>query len=240
MYGEKRIMVSAVIPAAGKGTRMGLEQNKQYVDILGKPVLARTIQAFEECSLIDEVIIVSGKNEITYCRENIVGKYGFRKVRAVVAGGASRQQSVYNGLRRVSADCGIVLIHDGARPFINADCITACIKAAEENGAACAAVPLKDTVKRSDADGFIEGTVDRSSLWSVQTPQAFRYGLILEAHRRAEEEGFDGTDDAVLAERLGRKVKLLLSSYYNIKITTKEDLAIAEAICKIIHGASLI
>lgn len=213
---------------------MGPGQNKQYMDILGKPVLARAIQAFEECGIIDEIIIVSGNNGITYCRENIVGKYGFGKVRAVVAGGASRQQSVYNGLRQVSADCGIVLIHDGARPFIDKGCIAECVKAAEENGAACAAVPLKDTVKRSDAEGFIEETVDRSRLWSVQTPQAFRYGLILEAHRRAEAEGFEGTDDAVLAERLGYKVKLLLCSYYNIKITTKEDMAMAEAIVKLL------
>lgn len=231
---KEKNVVSVVIPAAGKGTRMGLRQNKQYMDILGKPILARTVQAFEECSLIDEIIIVSGKNEIAYCKENIVGKYGFRKVREVIAGGATRQQSVYNGLRHVSGNCGIVLIHDGARPFINEDCIAACIKEAEENGAACAAVPLKDTIKRSDAEGFVEQTVNRSSLWSVQTPQSFRYGLIIEAHRKAEAEGFDGTDDAVLAERLGYKVKLVMCSYYNIKITTKEDLTIAETICKII------
>ena len=235
MHGEgKKAVISVVIPAAGKGSRMGMEQNKQYVEIQGKPVLARTIQAFEDCGLIDEIIIATGENEVQYCNENIVGRYGLRKVKAVVAGGASRQKSVFNGLRRVSAQCGIVLIHDGARPFINEECIAACIGAAEENGAVCAAVPLKDTIKRAGAEGFVDETVDRSSLWSIQTPQAFRYDLILEAHSIADSDGFRGTDDAVLAERLGYKVKLVMCSYYNIKITTKEDLAIAEAISKII------
>jgi len=233
MYVQGKSRVSVVITAAGKGSRMGMQQNKQYIEIQGKPILARTIQAFEGCSRIDEIIITAGEDEVEYCRRNIVGKYGFNKVKAVVAGGASRQQSVYNGLRHVSAECGIVLIHDGARPFINAECICACIEAAEENGAACAAVPMKDTLKRADPEGFVEETVERSSLWSIQTPQAFRYNLIMEAHSKAEMDRFNGTDDAVLAERLGHRVKLVLCSYYNIKITTKEDLAFAETISRI-------
>lgn len=226
-------MISTVIAAAGKGSRMGMEQNKQYVEVLGKPVLARTIQTFEDCSLVDEIIITTSEAEVEHCKKNIVGKYGFSKVKAVVAGGASRQQSVFNGLQQVSADSIIVLIHDGARPFIDTGSISACISAAKENGAACAAVPVKDTIKRADTEGFVDGTIDRSSLWSIQTPQAFQYGLIMEAHRRAASEGFAGTDDAVLAERLGHRVRLIMCSYYNIKITTKEDLTIAESICKI-------
>lgn len=229
MY-DGNITVYAVITAAGKGSRMGMEQNKQYAEILGKPVLARTIQAFEDCGAVDGIIITAVEAEIDYCKLNIIEKYGFGKVKAVVAGGETRQQSVFNGLENVSADCGIVLIHDGARPFIDDVSIRACIGAAAECGAAIAAVPVKDTIKRADASGFVDETIDRRSLWSIQTPQAFRCQLIVEAHGRAREEGFDGTDDAILVERLGLKVRLVMSSYYNIKITTREDMAIAGAI----------
>lgn len=229
MYDDDKT-VCAVIAAAGQGSRMGMAQNKQYLEVLGIPILARTIQAFEDCCAVNEIIITVGETEVEYCQLNIVEKYGFQKVKAVVIGGATRQQSVFSGLKSVSPDCGIVLIHDGARPFIDDDSIRACIAAAADCGAAIAAVPVKDTIKRADADGFVDETVDRSSLWSIQTPQAFRCQLIVEAHRRAEDESFDGTDDAVLVERLGLKVRLVMSSYYNIKITTREDLAIAAAI----------
>jgi 2-C-methyl-D-erythritol 4-phosphate cytidylyltransferase len=231
MYSGKNI-VCAVITAAGKGARMGMDRNKQFLDILGKPMLARTLQAFEDCAAIDEIIVTAEESEIEFCKDNIVAKYGFRKVRAVVAGGASRQQSVYNGLKQVRGDCGIVLIHDGARPFIDRTYIEACTAAASETGAAVAAAPVKDTIKRSGASGFIEETLDRDGLWSIQTPQAFRYQLIMEAHRKAAEEGFVGTDDAVLVERLNQKVQIVPCSYFNIKITTREDLVFAEAICK--------
>lgn len=232
MYGGN-IAVYALITAAGKGSRMRMAQNKQYMDVLGKPVLARTIQAFEDCDAVDGIVVTVGKDEIQYCRTNIVEKYGFFKVKDIVPGGASRQQSIWNGLRRVDPSCGIVLIHDGARPFIDEAGILACTEAAAEYGAAIAAVPVKDTIKRSDSSGFVEETADRNSLWAVQTPQAFRYPLIMEAHMIACEEGFDGTDDAILAERLGHKVKLVQTSYYNIKITTREDLAIAQAIASL-------
>lgn len=238
MYEKEKRKVSVVIAAAGRGTRMNMEQNKQYVEVLGKPILARTIQAFEDCGMVDEMVLVANEAEIEYCRKNIAEQYGFQKIRAVTAGGATRQQSVYNGLRAVSGDCGIVLIHDGARPFIDWETIKACVEAAEEYGAAIAAVPVKDTIKRADGSGFVEGTQDRSSLWTVQTPQAFQYPLILEAHEKAEAEGFDGTDDAVLAERLGCRVKLVTSSYYNIKITTREDLVLAAAIAGMEAGGS--
>lgn len=223
---------SAVIAAGGKGARMGAGLNKQYIEILGRPVLARTIQAFEECGRIDEIIVVVSENEIDYCKENIIVKNAFKKVRAVVAGGESRQRSVLNGLRNVSPECGIVLIHDGARPFVDKADICSCIDAAVEFGSACAAVPVKDTVKCSDGSGFVAETLDRSNLWSIQTPQAFQYGLIMEAHEKAAEEGFEATDDASLAERLGYKVRLVMSGYYNIKITTREDMAFAEAIAR--------
>lgn len=228
---------SAVIAAAGRGKRMGLDMNKQYVEVLGQPILAMTIQRFENCSHIDEIVIVANENEIEYCKESIVDKFGFKKVKAVIPGGETRQQSVFRGLSQVSEDCGIVLIHDGARPFILEESIMACINAAAEYGSGCAAVPVKDTVKLADADGFVDRTIDRSGLWQIQTPQAFEFGLIMDAHRRALSEGFDGTDDAMLVEKLGGKVKLVMSDYYNIKITTREDLIFAEAICRIRTGS---
>lgn len=221
---------SVVIAAAGKGTRMGLDINKQYIEVNGRSILAMTIQRFEECGQIDEIVIVANENEIDYCQNSIIERFGFTKVKAVVSGGETRQQSVFSGLCNVSADCGIVLIHDGARPFIRNESIIACIDAARAFGAAGAAVPVKDTIKLVSADGFIDRTIDRSGLWQIQTPQAFEYGLIMDAHRKALSEGIDATDDAMLAERLGHKVKLVMSDYYNIKITTREDLVFAEAI----------
>lgn len=224
---------SVVIAAAGKGTRMGLDINKQYIEVHGRPILAMTIQSFEDCGQIDEIVVAANENEIEYCRRNIVEKFGFKKVKAFASGGETRQQSVFNGLCRVSPDCSIVLIHDGARPFIRQESIMACIDAARAHGAACAAVPVKDTVKLANAECFVDRTIDRSGLWQIQTPQAFEYGLIIDAHKKALSEGFDATDDAMLAERLGCRVKLVKSDYFNIKITTREDLVFAEAICSV-------
>lgn len=233
MYDDEKKLVSVVIAAAGKGSRMGLDMNKQYHEIQGKAVLARTIQKFETSGLIHEIIIVAHEAEIEFCKKYIVEKYGFTKVKMIVVGGATRQQSVYNGLRKVSPECGVVLIHDGARPFVDLLSIADAINAAKDYGVAVVGVPAKDTIKQADRDDFVEKTVDRNSLWYIQTPQAFQYELIMKAHRKAAEDGFDGTDDAVLAERMGLKVKLIMGSYYNIKITTREDLIIAEAISRI-------
>jgi len=227
-------LISVVIAAAGKGTRMEIGQNKQYLEVAGMPVLARTVRVFEECSRVDEIVIVANKDDVAYCIKNIVDRFGFKKVKSVVAGGETRQQSVFNGLLSVSAGSDLVLIHDGARPFIDEAGICSCIDAAKEFGAACAAVPVKDTIKSGDGMGFVTETLDRSSLWSIQTPQAFLYNRIMEAHRKAAEERFEATDDASLVEWLGYRVKLVMCSYYNIKITTKEDLAYAEAIARLI------
>ncbi len=224
---------SVVIAAAGRGTRMGLDMNKQYIEVHGRPILAMTIQRFEECSHIDEIVIAANENEIEYCKRNIVEKFGFTKVKAFALGGETRQQSVFSGLGQVSPDCSIVLIHDGARPFILQESILTCINAADVYGAACAAVPVKDTIKLAGTDGFVDRTIDRSGLWQIQTPQAFDYGLIMDAHRKALSAGIDGTDDAMLVERLGHKVKLIKGDYNNIKITTREDLIFAEAIYNI-------
>jgi 2-C-methyl-D-erythritol 4-phosphate cytidylyltransferase len=224
------LKISAVIVAAGKGTRMNMDINKVYVEVYGKPVIARTIEVFEKCSCIDEIILVVGSQELIHCKQNIVDFYGFTKVKTLVCGGRERQNSVYNGILEVSKDCDIVLVHDGARPFLNEENIIDSVDAAYEYGAASVAVPVKDTVKVSDAENFASETLDRSRLWSIQTPQAFRYDIIIQAHERAVKEGFIGTDDAVLVERMGQKMKLVMGNYYNIKITTKEDLSMARAI----------
>lgn len=234
MNDNGRSLTSVVIAAAGIGSRMGMETNKQYLELQGKSVLAVTIQRFEDCNLIDEIIVVANEAEVQFCRNNVIDRYGFNKVKVVVPGGPTRRQSVYNGLRQVSNGCGIVLIHDGARPFVDTHIIEACIDAAENYGAAVAAVPARDTIKRGDREGFVDETVDRSNLWYIQTPQAFRFGLIMDAHTKAEQDGFDGTDDAVLAERMGHKVRLVSGSYTNIKITAREDLIMAQSMARVI------
>jgi len=236
MQARGRGHVAAVIAAAGRGTRMDLDINKQYIEIHGMPILAMTISKFEECSFIDEIIVVANKDEIDYCRKNVIERFGFTKVRSVTEGGDSRQRSVYNGLKQVSAGCGIVLIHDGARPFVSNDSIIECIEAAGKYGAACVAVPAKDTIKESDADGFVIRTLDRSSLWQIQTPQAFAYEMIMDAHSRAARDMFEATDDAMLAEKYGHRVRLVMGGYSNIKVTTKEDLAFAEVLFRRQHG----
>lgn len=232
MKKDNECFTSAVIVAAGKGTRMNMDVSKQYIEVADKPVLARTIQAFENCRFIHEIILVVNEYDMLYCKQEVIEKFGFRKVKSLVAGGSERQSSVFNGLKEVDKSCDIVLIHDGARPFIEEDTILACTQAALEFKACCAAVPVKDTIKTASEDGFIKQTLNRSELWSVQTPQAFKYNVIMEAHKRAAEECFIGTDDAVLVEKTGIKVKLVKGSYNNIKITTHEDLIFAESIAK--------
>lgn len=226
------VFVSAVVVAAGRSSRMRMDVNKIYINIYGKPILARTLQVFEECNLIDEIILVVNDDDIVYCKKEIVDAYDIQKVKIIVAGGRQRQQSVYNGLAEVSEDCDIVLVHDGARPFVQNEDIVNSISDACEFGASCVAVPAKDTVKICEQGEFIKETLDRSALWLVQTPQTFKYSLLLEAYEKACNSNYFGTDDAVLVERLGWKIKLTMGSYENIKITTREDLIFAEAIAK--------
>lgn len=229
MENGKNHFTGCVVVAAGKATRMGNNINKQYISVGGKPVLARTLSVFEDCSSIDGITLVVNRNDWQKC-EAIIKEYGFNKVAAMVEGGDTRQRSVYNGLCAMDDGCGIVLVHDGARPFVDRDIVERCINAARQYQACCAAVPVKDTIKVTDRECFARETPDRSRLWAVQTPQAFDYRLILKAHQKALEDGFTGTDDAVLAERMGIKIKLVMGSYYNIKITTNEDLIFAETI----------
>ncbi len=222
--------VAAVITAAGKGTRMHSKINKQYLELGGIPVLARTIAAFQQCSEVDEIIVVINEEDINFCKNNIIERFQFSKVKCLVSGGVQRQDSVYKGLCAIGDNCGIVLIHDGARPFVEVENISESINAARKFGACGIGVRVKDTIKISGPDGFVASTPDRSFLWSIQTPQCFDYGLIMRAHETAVQNNYTGTDDMVLVEKLGIPVKILEGSYNNIKITTPEDLIIGESI----------
>jgi 2-C-methyl-D-erythritol 4-phosphate cytidylyltransferase len=219
----------AIIPAAGTGSRMQAGVNKQYLLLAGRPILAHTLALFAAHPRIDQICIVVPAEEIDYCRAEIVERYGLTKVSAIVAGGPTRQDSVGNGLLGCGAAMDdLVVIHDGARPLLGAAELDALLAAAAVSGAATLGVPVKDTIKQVQ-DGVIVATPDRSSLWQVQTPQAFRFWLLLAAHSQARADNFAATDDAMLVERLDHAVLMVAGSYRNIKITTPEDLAIASA-----------
>ena len=228
-----KLNVSLVVVAAGKGTRMNMDVNKQYIEVCGIPILARTLSRFDTLNYINEIILVVHSDDILYCKEHIIDAFNFNKIKCLVTGGETRQDSVFNGLKEVSSEADVVIIHDGARPFVNEDSIISCIDAAVQYGVSTVAVPVKDTVKYSDSEGFVHSTLDRSRLWSVQTPQAFKYKIIMDSHKQAHKDNFVGTDDTVLAERLGYKTRLVMGSYNNIKITTREDLIFAEAIVNV-------
>ncbi|AST05840.1 2-C-methyl-D-erythritol 4-phosphate cytidylyltransferase [Anoxybacillus flavithermus] len=218
-----------VIPAAGQGKRMNAGINKQFIEIEGIPVIIHTLRVFERDDFCQGIVLVINDQE----REQFVHMlrcFKIKKVNALVSGGEERQQSVYNGLKAVN-DGHIVLIHDGARPFVTIKKIHELVQVTKETGAAVLAVPVKDTMKQV-IDGHIEKTVDRSSLWAVQTPQAFSMSIILDAHERAKQEQFVGTDDASLVERIGHRVVIVEGEYTNIKLTTPEDLLFAEAILR--------
>ncbi|HHX63104.1 MAG TPA: 2-C-methyl-D-erythritol 4-phosphate cytidylyltransferase [Epulopiscium sp.] len=219
---------SVVIVAAGSGRRMGTEVKKQYLKLNGKEILAHTIGQFEKCNRIDEIILVTGEEEVAYCHEYICKKYGFFKIKNIVAGGKERQDSVYNGLLQVSEQTQIVLIHDGARPLIGIEEIEESIEVASQEGACVVGVPLKDTVKICNDNQLVEQTPRRDTLWIVQTPQTFKYDLIMAAYEAGMKNNIVATDDAMMVEELGYPVKIILGRYDNIKITTPEDLLIAK------------
>ena len=221
-------MVSVVVPAAGQGKRMNAGINKAFLTLLGTPMLVRTMQKLSACSKVDEIIVAVGADEVENTRK-LLEHVPDIKPFAVVAGGAERQDSVANGLRAVSFEADIVLVHDAARPMVSVETIEKVIAAAEKNGAAIAAVPAKNTIKVVDAGGIVKRTPERASLWEIQTPQGFKKDILNEAYQKAFADGFTGTDDASLVERAGHLVEVVMSDYRNIKITTPEDLLIAEA-----------
>ncbi|MDD2273128.1 MAG: 2-C-methyl-D-erythritol 4-phosphate cytidylyltransferase [Desulfuromonadaceae bacterium] len=221
----------ALIPAAGMGKRMGASINKQYLQLNGMPIVARTISLFEQSPLIDAIYLVVPAEEIPYCRKHVVEACGFKKIAAIVPGGRERQNSVFNGLnamRKHVSDDDIILIHDGVRPLITERVLLESISSARLHDGALVAVPVKDTIKTVQ-NGFVSNTPPRESLWQAQTPQTFRFAKIFQAHQSAATDGFIGTDDASLVERSGGKVYIVQGDYRNIKITTPEDLILAEA-----------
>ena len=223
---------AGIILAGGRGTRMGTETPKQFLEIAGKPMIWHTLKAFEE-SDADELVLVAPEGGTEYCRKEIVEKYGFRKVRHIVEGGAERYDSVYAGLLALrDSGCSLVAVQDGARCMVTPDIIRRSYEAAEQYGACVIAVPSKDTIKLADDEGFAAETLPRQRLWTIQTPQTFRYDLCLRAYSimMSSPETKEGvTDDAMAVERFtDTKVKLVMGDYRNIKVTTKEDLAAAE------------
>lgn len=219
--------VSAIIPAAGTGKRINAK--KQFLEIAGRSMISITVGVFEDCQSIDDVIIVANKEDIELMRDILKG---YKKVVKVVVGGAERQDSVYSGLQELSPDTDIVVIHDGARPLVTKDIIANAVTEARVSQAAIVGIPAKDTIKTVSPENIVMETLERSSIWQAQTPQAFKYEVIKEAYERADKIGYKATDDSKLVERLGVSVKMVMGSYENIKITTKEDIAMAEAILK--------
>ncbi|GAE35302.1 2-C-methyl-D-erythritol 4-phosphate cytidylyltransferase [Halalkalibacter akibai] len=218
---------SVVIPAAGQGKRMRAGKNKQFLELKGEPLIVHTLRLFDLDPLCRQIVLVANQDEIAIMQD-IRKDYQIKKVCAVIEGGKERQDSVRNGLNFFREE-QIVLVHDGARPFVTYDVINKLVRKAEEMGAAICAVPVKDTIKRV-IDGVVIETQKREELWSVQTPQAFKWSLIIEAHEQANKENMIGTDDASLVEWIGKEVAIVEGDYQNIKLTTPEDLLFAEAI----------
>ena len=226
--------VAAIIPAGGSGLRFGQVAPKQFVTLAGWPVLAHTLFKFDQTTAVDRVVLVVPSGREQSVRSEIVEPFGFNKVQEIVAGGETRQESVYNGFMALGDDTDLVVIHDGVRPLVRVKTIEAVVQAARRHGAAIAAVPVRDTLKQVD-NGVIQATLDRSRIWQAQTPQAFERSRLAEALCEARRDGFIGTDEAALLERLGRPVRVVLGSADNIKITMPEDLALAETLIKYDH-----
>lgn len=221
---------TAVVLAAGQGKRMHSNIQKQFLQIKGHPILYYSLKCFQDCSFIDDIVLVTGEESLSYCKTEIVERYGFSKVMSVTAGGKERYDSVYSGLLQCR-DTKYVFIHDGARPFITEEILASGLEKVKETGACVVGMPSKDTVKLADEAGFVRETPERNRVWTVQTPQIFEYNLIRMAHESIRKKDMSAiTDDAMVVEQeTGVKVRLSMGSYQNIKITTPEDLAVAEA-----------
>ncbi len=221
---------TAIVVAGGRGSRMGSDLPKQYLEIKGRPVISYCLEAFER-SFIDEVILVTAEDFLDYCRQNIVEKYGFKKVKKIVAGGKERYQSVEKGLQAAKGS-DYVYIHDAARPYLTQEMLDRLAEAVRDYDAVTAAVPSKDTIKEADENAMSVKTLDRSKLWNIQTPQVFSYPLLYQAFEKLKKDRAVGiTDDTMVVEKYtGHKVKLVEGSYSNYKITTPEDMIIMEAL----------
>ena len=223
-------LVVALVPAAGRGLRMGGSVPKQFLSLGGEPLIVQSLRTLQASPVVDQIVLAVPFADVEYCKDEIVSRYRFTKVAKVVAGGAERQDSVRYALTQIPSDTEIVLIHDAVRPFVTQRMIEEVVAAARKEGAAIIALPMRDTVKQVRTDGTIERTVDRTPLWLAQTPQAFRRNWIESAHKKAHAEGIRATDDAFLVEWLGYSVAVVEGSGENIKVTRPEDLVIGEAI----------
>jgi 2-C-methyl-D-erythritol 4-phosphate cytidylyltransferase len=221
---RSRPKVIAIIPAAGSGTRLSGRIKKQFLPLKGKPIVIHTLQRFEHCADVDEIVVAVPESDIVEI-EQLISRYRIHKVSRTIIGGQKRQDSVHQALKRISVrDSDIIIVHDGVRPFVETKKISQVIKACKEFDAAVLAVQPKDTIRRSSGGGFFDQTLDRTALWLVQTPQAFKAKLLMKAFEKAYKDRFYSTDEAALVERLGVKARIVEGSYDNIKITTQEDL----------------
>lgn len=220
----------AVVPAAGKGLRMGGAVPKQFLSLGGEPIVVHSLRALQSAACIHDIILAVPSADLDYCRNDLIVRYGFSKVTKVVPGGQERQDSVRLGLEQVPEETEIVLVHDAVRPFVTVAMIEDVVAAARQHGGAIIALPMRDTVKQVGPDHLIQRTVDRQPLWLAQTPQAFRMDWLREAHQKAKVEGVPATDDAFLFEWMGHPVVVVEGSGENIKVTRPEDMVIGEAI----------
>lgn len=223
------ILVTAIIVAAGRGNRMNCSINKVLMPLGGQPILLHCVLSFSECARVDNLVVVAAVDEVV-CVEKMLARVPVIKPWKVVQGGSERQYSIANALKVIPEITDIVLVHDGARPLVTKECIDNVIQAAIEYKAAIAAVPVKDTIKMVDNNNIVTGTLDRNTLWSIQTPQGFDCSLLRQAYEQAMQDHYLGTDDASLVERLGISVKIVVGNYENLKVTTPEDLIVAEAL----------
>ncbi len=224
--------VTALIPAAGMGRRMGRAVAKQFLPLGDKPMLAHTLLAFQRASEIDEIIPILSEEDMEHCLADVIEAFHITKVRTLVVGGKERQDSVLNGIGKLEKDAAVVVVHDGVRPFVTAEMIRECVDLARKGESVTVGVPLKDTIKQVDERGVILRTLDRGKLWAIQTPQAFPAKTLRMAHEESYRKKVAGTDDATLVERAGGAVRVIMGSYDNIKITTPEDLILAEEILR--------
>ncbi len=224
--------VTALIPAAGVGKRMGKAVSKQFLPLGDMPMLAHTLLAFQRTSEVDEVIPILSQEDMEGCLRDIIERFHITKVRTLVVGGKERQDSVANGLHKLEKDTAVVLVHDAVRPFVTPEMIRESVDCAKKGECVAVGVPLKDTVKEVNAKSMVIQTLERSRLWAIQTPQAFPVKVLKHAYAEATKQKRYGTDDSTLVERDGNNVRVIMGSYENIKITTPEDLLLAEEILK--------
>ena len=224
--------VTVLIPAAGTGKRMGKAPAKQFLTLGDKPILAHTLLAFQRAAEIDEIIPILSEEDLESCLGEIIEGYHITKVKTLVVGGKERQDSVANGLNKLEKDAAIILVHDGVRPFVTPEMIKETVDYAKRGECVAVGVPIKDTIKEVNDKGIVRSTLERSRLWAIQTPQAFPVRILKHAYEEALSKRLYGTDDATLVERAGGSVRIIMGSYENIKITTPEDLMVAEEILK--------